>query len=136
MEEFLYSVLLTGQQGLTLPGTARLQVDFSAGANSMEALAAAPLQRPIIEVSLVPVTGAVVIPLLSGLRPIPVSGVCYLGLFGPLWFVVRGGSLFTPLVMQFNFSANNTIIGGVSWRRGQPLGRAFGMLGTRLALPS
>lgn len=136
MEEFLYSLLLTGQQGLTLPGTARLQVDFSAGADSMGALAAPPLQRPIIEVSLVPVTGVITIPLLAGLAPIPVSGVCYLGVIAPFWFTVSGGSLLTPLNMQFNFSGNNNIIGGVSWRRGQPLGRAFGMLGTRLALPS
>ena len=144
MDEFVYSLLLKGTQGLTLLGTLRYRftdlaadVDAGAGARSrdMQALMGAALDRPTIELFILPVEGTISVPLLTGMTPVPLSGIGFgspAGLLTVLFFSTdetRGVS------MQVNPIDATHLGGGLTWQPGQPGTLVFSVLGTQLAFP-
>jgi hypothetical protein len=142
MDEFVYSLLLKGTQGLTLLGTLRYRftdlaadAEARARARDMQALMGAAIDRPTIELFILPVEGTLSVPLLTGLTPVPLSGIGFgspAGLLTVLFFSTdetRGAS------MQINPIDATHIGGGLTWQPGQPGTLVFSVLGTALAFP-
>lgn len=144
MEEIIYRLLLTGAQGLTLFGTLRLRVLPQLAATLDGALpSAAPLAvalaaaQPLGTATFVavPLQGTLSVPLLTGLRSVPLNGVLLLSPAAGLAYDMSSADPARPLLLKFNNLDGVRIAGGVSWRPGDPVLLALSLLGTRLQLP-
>ena len=138
MDEFVYSLLLKGTQGLTLLGTLRyrftdLAADASARARDMQALMGAAIARPTIELFVLPAEGAISVPLLTGPTPVPLSGIGFGSPAGLLTVLFFSTDEKRGLSMQINPIDATHIGGGLTWKPGQADTLVFSVLGTQLA---
>lgn len=138
MDEFIYNLLLTGEQGLTLLGTLRYRFVEQATAvadGGVPAVLAEAQQIGTITVVALPVAGTISVPLLTGFSRVPISGLVLATAAGPVATLFGSNDPQRPLFTQFNQISSNRIAGGLLWRPGQPGELAFSMLGTQLLLP-
>lgn len=138
MDEFVYSLLLKGTQGLTLLGTLRYRfTDLAADARArdMQALMGAAIDRPTIELFILPAEGTISVPLLTGLTPVPISGIGFGSPAGLLTVLLSSTDDTRGLSLQINPIDATHIGGGLTWKPGQPDTLVFSVLGTQLAFP-
>jgi hypothetical protein len=149
MDEIIYSLLLKTAPGLALLGTLRYRYSSSNPVHAAgEDLAPPPAQAAIgavltqaqqqttIELTAYQVDGSVSIPLLSGLRPVPQTGLALVAFLGPpITTVTSSTEPARTVYMQFNQLDELHIAGGLVWRPGEPGELIFSMLGTRLQPP-
>lgn len=138
MDEIIYNLVLTSEQGLTLFGTLRYRITFPAaplGDGGVPSLLAEVSNVGTVTVVALPANGTIAIPLLTGLGRVPVSGVVLATAAGPVSTLLVSTDASRPLFLQFNQISSNRIAGGLLWRGGQPAELAFSLLGTQLILP-
>jgi hypothetical protein len=147
MDEIIYSLLLKTAPGLALLGTLRYRFDSTnpanatpptepAGADFDSLLTQAQQQTPI-ELTAFQVDGSVTIPLITGLRPVPITGLALVTFLGPPITTITSSTDPTRnLFLQFNQLDERHIAGGLVWRPGEPGELIFSVLGTRLQLPA
>jgi hypothetical protein len=136
MDEFVYSLLLKGTQGLTLLGTLRYRfTDLAADARArdMQALMGATIDRPTIELFILPAEGTISVPLLTGMTPVPLSGIGFGSPAGLLTVLFFSTDETRGLSMQINPIDATHIGGGLTWKPGEPGTLVFSVLGTQLA---
>ncbi|WP_209713236.1 hypothetical protein [Duganella sp. 1411] len=137
MDEIIYSLLLTGRFGLSLPGTLRFHfTDLDALTRPVDVaamLAAAP-QPVTVEVAVFQLEGTLSVPLLTGLHPVPLQGVALGTAAGPIGVVLLSTDPARPADVRFNLLDLQTIAGGLVWRRGQFGELVLSLLGTQLPL--
>jgi hypothetical protein len=150
MDEIIYSLLLKTAPGLALLGTLRYRFDSTNPANastptepaeadfgSLLTQAQQQLQQQTpIDLTAFQVDGSVTIPLITGLRPVPITGIALVTFLGPPITTITSSTDPTRnLFLQFNQLDENHIAGGLVWRPGEPGELIFSVLGTRLQLP-
>jgi len=150
MDEIIYSLLLKTAPGLALLGTLRYRFASTNPANAANADApAAPAdadfgavltqaqQQTPIELTAFQVDGSVAIPLITGVRPVPITGIALVTFLGPPITTITSSTDPTRnLFLQFNQLDERHIAGGLVWRPGEPGELIFSVLGTRLQLPA
>lgn len=137
MDEIIYNLLLTGRSGLSLPGTLRFRftdLDALAPAVDVAALLAKAAQPVSIEVAVFQLEGALSVPLLTGVRPVPLAGFALATAAGAVGFVLSSTDPARRLDILFNLLDLQTIAGGMVWRRGQFGELVLSLLGTQQAL--
>lgn len=145
MDEFVYSLLLKGTQGLTLLGTLRFRfLDLTAAkdltaanrARDVQALMGAAIDRSSIALFVLPAEGSISVPLLSGLTPVPISGIGFGSPVGLLTVLLESSDDARRVNLQINPIDAPHIGGGLSWQLGQQQEGEllFSVLGTRLEL--
>jgi len=137
MDEIIFNLLLTGRTGLSLPGTLRFRftdLDALAPAADLAALLAKAAQPVSIEVAVFQLEGTLSVPLLTGVRPVPLAGVALGTAAGSVGFILSSTDPARRLDLLFNLLDLQTIAGGMVWRRGQFGELVFSLLGTQLAL--
>lgn len=135
MDEFVYSLLLKGTQGLTLLGTLRYHfTDLTAAtrAHDIQALMGETINHPTIELFVVPAEGSISVPLLTGLKPVPIAGVGFGSPAGLLTVLFNSTDPKRGLGMQINPIDATHIGGGLVWKPGEPGTMVFSVLGTQL----
>ncbi|MET0319975.1 MAG: hypothetical protein ABW069_04535 [Duganella sp.] len=137
MDEIVYSLLLKTAPGLAVLGTLRYRFSSTNPANPVGADVASVLsqvqQQTTLELTAFQIDGSVTIPLITGLRPVPITGIALITFLGPP--VTTLASSTDParnLFLQFNQLDNNHIGGGLVWRPGEPGQLIFSVLGTQL----
>ncbi|MET0319979.1 MAG: hypothetical protein ABW069_04555 [Duganella sp.] len=138
MDELIYNLLLTGEQGLTVFGTLRYRFTGPlAGTGDSETLAASypPRQLGVVTVVPVPVAGTLSVPLLTGFGRVPIAGVVLVTPAAGLLTVFVSDDPARRLLLQCNDIGTNRIAGGLLWRPRDPAELVFSLLGTRLLLP-
>lgn len=147
MEEIIYSLLLKTAPGLALLGTLRYRFDNTNPANTntptepaeadFSALLTQAQQQTPIELTAFQVDGSVTIPLITGLRPVPITGLALVTFLGPPITTITSSTDPTRnLFLQFNQLDERHIAGGLVWRPGEPGELIFSVMGTRLQLPA
>lgn len=137
MDEIIYTLLLTGRSGLSLPGTLRFRfTDLDALAQKVDiaALLAKAAQPISIEVAVFQLEGSLTVPLLTGARPVPLAGIALATAAGPVGVVLSSTDPARRADLLFNLLDLQTIAGGMVWRRGQLGQLVFSLLGTQLDL--
>lgn len=137
MDELVYNLLLKSPHGLTLLGTLRFRfTDLDAfKGGDVSALMEQAQQVDTAELSLFKIAGTLSVPLLTGFTPVPVEGLSFVSLLGPiLTNLLSSTDPSRRLDMQFNFIGNNNIAGGLLWRPGELRQQVFSVLGTRVAM--
>lgn len=147
MDEIIYSLLLKTAPGLALLGTLRYRFDSTNPANAEpptepaepdlgSVLTLAQQQVPI-ELTAFQVDGSVTIPLITGLQPVPITGIALVTFLGPpITTITSSTDPARSLFLQFNQLDERHIAGGLVWRPGEPGELIFSVLGTRLQLPA
>lgn len=138
MDEFIYNLLLTGEQGLSLFGTLRFRFTAPLAEvpdGGVPALLAEIEPIGTVTVVALPVEGSISVPLLTGFSRVPISGVLLATAAGPVTTLFGSNDPARPLFLQFNQISGTQIAGGLQWRPGQPNRLVFSLLGTRLQLP-
>ncbi len=142
MDDIIYNLLLKSSVGLTLLGTLRYRfTDLDAltemgngkREDGIAGLMAEALQRPTVVVALFQLEGTLSIPLLSGLRAIPLQGLAFATPAGPVTTLLSSTDPQRGAGLQFNLLDNRHVAGGLSWRSGEPGELVFSVLGTQLA---
>lgn len=135
MDEFIYSLLLKGTQGLTLLGTLRYRLNFDvpAGARDIQAVMGEALQHPTIDLFTFGADGAISVPLLTGATPVPISGVGFGSPAGLLTVLFSSTDQARGLGLQINPIDATHIGGGMTWHPGQTGALVFSVLGTQRA---
>lgn len=81
MEDTIYSLFLTSEQGWSLYGTLRLRLRFpdaaATGSNALPPMVREALQPSLQELTPIPLEGELSVPLLSPFRQVPLTGVAY-----------------------------------------------------------
>lgn len=147
MDEIIYSLLLKTAPGLALLGTLRYRFDSTNPADGADrpaepaeadigaVLTQAQQQTPI-ELTAFQVDGSVTIPLITGLRAVPITGIALVTFLGPpITTITSSTDPARNLFLQFNQLDERHIAGGLVWRPGEPGELIFSVLGTRLQLP-
>ena len=149
MDEFIYSLLLTGEQGLSLFGTLRFRfaAPLAEAAQADQAVQAAKVAdggvpallaeiAPLgtVTVVVLPVEGTISVPLLTGFSRVPIAGALLATAAGPVTTLFGSTDPARPLFLQFNQISGAQVVGGLQWRTGQTNRLVFSMLGTRLQL--
>lgn len=136
MDEFVYSLLLKGTQGLTLLGTLRYHfTDLTAAtrARDIQALMGETISHPTIELFVLPAEGSVSVPLLTGVTPVPIAGVGFGSPAGLLTVLFSSTDQARGLGLQINPIDATHIGGGMTWHPGQTGALVFSVLGTQRA---
>jgi hypothetical protein len=147
MDEIIYSLLLKTAPGLALLGTLRYRFDSTNPANTntptepaeadFSSLLTQAQQQTPIELTAFQVDGSVSIPLITGLQPVPITGLALVTFLGPPITTITSSTDPTRnLFLQFNQLDERHIAGGLVWRPGEPGELIFSVLGTRLQLPA
>jgi hypothetical protein len=139
MDEFIYNLVLTGEQGLSLFGTLRFRFTDPLAAvadGGVPALLSEAQQIGTITVVVLELEGAISIPLLTGFGRVPLNGALLATAAGPVTTLLSSIDAARPLTLQFNQISGTQIAGGLVWRPGQPTELVFSLLGTQLRLPS
>jgi hypothetical protein len=139
MDEISYNLLLRSTQGLTLLGILRYRllfddVDGVTRVGGTAALMGQALERPTIGLFVVPAEGSLSIPLITGFRPVPLSGLAFGSIAGVVTVLFGSNNDPRSLGLQINPIDATHIGGGLSWQPGQPGNLIFSVLGTQLAL--
>ena len=135
MDEIAFNIILTSRFGLSLPGTLRLRftdLDALMPNGDIGAVLAAMPQPVDIDVAVFQLVGTMSVPLLTGVRPVPVAGVGLATAAGPIGYVLAGTDPTRPLRLLFNNLDVQDIAGGLVWRAGQFGQQIFSLLGTQL----
>lgn len=137
MDEFIYKLLLTGEQGLSLFGTLRFR--FTAplaevADGGVPALLAEIAPLGTVTVVALPVEGTISVPLLTGFSRVPIAGALLATAAGPVTTLFGSNDPARPLFLQFNQISGTQVVGGLQWRTGQSNRLVFSTLGTRLQL--
>ena len=148
MEESIFTLLLKTAQGLTLFGTLRFRIDFTQPVDG-PANAAAPggadvaklysqvQQQTTFDLFAYQIDGSVTIPYVTGLRPVPITGLALFTFLGPpATFITSSTEPQRNLFFQFYQLTNDNLAGGLVWRPGEPGELIFSALGTQLQLPA
>jgi len=138
MNDFIYNLILTGEQGLTLFGTLRYRFTDPLATvpdGGVPALLAENQQLGVITAVVLPVEGSVSIPLLTGFGRVPLQGVALATAAGPITTVLGSTDPARQVFVQFNQITGNQIAGGLVWRPGEPAELVFSLLGFQLQLP-
>lgn len=140
MDELIYTILIRTAQGLILPGTLRFRVltnqPVARSGDGPVHLHTQAQQQSTVDLYVYPMEGSISIPLLTGVRPVPLNGVAWFPLIGPFVTGVLGET--TPrfgLSMQLFELDPEHLCGGLLWRAGEPGALAFSLLGTQVRLP-
>lgn len=142
MDEISYNLLLKSTQGLTLLGILRYRLIFDdvaeaegmARVGDLQALVKQALERPTIGLFVIPAQGSLSIPLITGLTPVPLSGLAFGSIAGVVTALFGSGDDARSLSLQINPIDATHIGGGLSWQPGQPGNLIFSVLGTQLSL--
>ena len=140
MDEIIYRLLLKTGLGLALLGTLRYRLSSLQPANpagtDVAALLSQVQQQNTFDLTVYGIEGSVSIPLLTGLRPVPISGILLNAFLGPPITTLASSTDPTRnLFVQFNPLDNNHIGGGLAWRPGEPGELIFALLGTQIQPP-
>lgn len=147
MDESIINLLLKTAQGLTLFGALRFRIDFTQPADGPANAAAAGAdvaklysqvqQQTTFELFAYRIDGSVTIPFVTGLRPVPITGLALFTFLGPpATFITSSTESQRNLFFQFNQLTNDNSAGGLVWRPGEPGELIFSALGTQLQLPA
>lgn len=149
MDEIIYNLLLKTAQGLTLFGTLRFTIDTTnpvdpgaaqapvPGSADLAALQLQTQQQNTIDLFAYRIDGSVTIPFVTGLRPVPITGLALFTFLGPpATFITSSTDPGRNLFFQWNQMTNDNIAGGLVWRPGEPGELIFSALGTLLQLPA
>ena len=139
MSEAILKFLLTGGLGVSLPGTLRYDyADPEATAPDgdlaamLAAMPAAASGRPRAQVKVVALAGTLSVPLLGGLKDLPLAGAALVTTAGPITTLLRSGAAGTRVDLHFNPIDFQNLAGGLIWRVGQPGQQVFSLLGKPL----
>ncbi|MDR7048750.1 hypothetical protein J2X54_001198 [Duganella sp. 3397] len=138
MNDFIYNLILTGEQGLTLFGTLRFRFTDPLAAvpdGGVPALLAENQQLGVITAVVIPLEGSISMPLLTGFGRVPLQGVLLATAAGPITTVFGTADPARQIFVQFNQISGNQIAGGTVWRAGEPAELVFSLLGFQLRLP-
>lgn len=142
MEETIYNLLLTGEQGIALFGTLRVRVLAPAAPGLALPVQAALLPAPVAAQPLgtatfvaLPLQGSLSVPLLTGFGRVPLNGVLLLSPAAGLAYDLSSNEPSRRLIVKFNNTEGVRIAGGLLWQPGSPAQLAFSFIGTRLQLP-
>jgi hypothetical protein len=133
MEYAIYDLLLQSTRGMTLLGTLRFRYPPSVAvdaANGLEALLADTLQRPTVELYVVPLEGDIRIGLLTGATPVPLGGLSFNSLFVPLTMLFNSTDPTRGLGLQLFLAGPSRLAGGLIWQAGTPREMVFSVLAT------
>lgn len=146
MDESVFTLLLKTAQGLTLFGTLRFSIDFTQPVDAAQAANAAKpgtgdvaslfsqvQQQATFDLFAYRIDGSVTIPFVTGLRPVPITGLALFTFLGPpATFITSSTDPTRNLFFQWNQLTNDNIAGGLVWRPGEPGELIFSALGTQL----
>jgi len=146
MDESVFTLLLKTAQGLTLFGTLRFSIDFTQPVDPAQAANAAKpgtgdvaslfsqvQQQATFDLFAYRIDGSVTIPFVTGLRPVPITGLALFTFLGPpATFITSSTDPTRNLFFQWNQLTNDNIAGGLVWRPGEPGELIFSALGTQL----
>lgn len=138
MNDFIYNLILTGEQGLTLFGTLRYRFTdplASVPDGGVPALLAENQQLGVITAVVLPLEGSVSIPLLTGFGRVPMEGVALATAAGPVTTILGSADPARQVFVQFNQISSQQTAGGMVWRPGEPAELVFSLLGFQLQLP-
>lgn len=138
MNDFIYNLILTGEQGLTLFGTLRYRFTDPVATvpdGGVPALLAESRQLGVITAVILPLEGSVSVPLLTGFGTVPLQGILLATAAGPITTILISNDPARQLALQFNQVSGNQIAGGLIWRPGEPAELVFSLLGIQLRLP-
>lgn len=141
MSVAILNLQLTGGLGLSLPGT--LRYDYAdpeatppdgdwAAMLATAAAAAAAAGRPRAQVAVVALAGTLSVPLLGGLKDVPLTGVALVTTAGPITTLLRSGAGSPRIELHFNPIDFQNLAGGLIWRASQPGHQVFSLLGKPL----
>lgn len=140
MEEFVYNLLLKGTQGLALLGTFKYKLVSTMPLQKQDANVQALLsqvqQQSTIDLTVFQIDGSLAIPLLTGFKPVPLSGIVLVGPLVPVTAILSSTDPARNAFFQFSDLDSDHIAGGLGWRPGEPAELIFAALGRRLLLPS
>lgn len=150
MDESVFTLLLKTAQGLTLFGTLRFSIDFTQpvdrpagssaptpGSGDVATLFSQVQQQNTFDLFAYQIDGSVTIPFVTGLRPVPITGLALFTFLGPpATFITSSTDPTRNLFFQWNQLTNDNIAGGLVWRPGEPGELIFSALGTQLQLPA
>ncbi|MET0266355.1 MAG: hypothetical protein ABW202_12120 [Duganella sp.] len=136
MDEVVYNLLLKSASGLALLGTLRYRLTSTQpveqATGDIQTLLAQAQQQATIDLSVFQVEGSVAIPLLTGLRTVPIAGIALVSFIAPLTTLVSSADPARNLFFQFHDLDSDHVAGGLVWRPGEPGELVFSALGTRL----
>lgn len=138
MNDFIYNLILTGEQGLTLFGTLRFRLTNPLAEvpdGGVPALLAENEQLGVITAVFIPIEGSVAIPLLTGFGSVPLQGAILATPAAPLTTILGSSDPSRQVFVQFNQISGDKIAGGLVWRPGDPAELVFSFLGVQLRLP-
>ena len=127
MEDYIYNLFLTSEQGWSLFGTLRIQIPpFTAdgGAPVMRAAPYAPslqtapvdaLAPATAELTPIPITGSLSVPLLSLFRQVPLRGTLYGTAAGIFTFVLDSGNARPAVGLQMTPFGSEDYGGFLVW---------------------
>lgn len=133
MEDIIYKLVLKNAAGLTLLGILRYRVtDIEVLAPAVEEEGAEAQLFPTINVAIYLAEGTITIPLLTGLRALPVRGQSLITLAGApvTTFMSRNAPEF-DIAVQFNLVDDISIGGGFTRTVGALGTQVYSLLGTR-----
>lgn len=133
MDYAVYDLLLQSTFGMTLLGTLRFRYrpeQATGGVDNQSALLADALQRPTVELYVVPLEGEITIGLLTGLRPVPLSGLSFNGPLVPLTLLFNSTDSARGLGLQLFLNGPTRLAGGLIWQPGTPREMVFSVLAT------
>lgn len=117
MEEDIYKLLLTSEQGVSLFGTLRIRrLPAAASDGTAAPLAAATALVPgTQELTPIAVTGAISVPLLALFREIPLRGTLYGTAAGMFTIVLDSGNVRPAVGLQITPFGSDDLGGFVVW---------------------
>ena len=133
MDYATFDLLLQSTWGMTLLGTLRFRYPPEAlanGAGDPAALLADTLQRPTTELYVVPLEGEIRIGLLTGTRPVPLSGLSFNGYLVPLTLLFYSTDPARGVGLQLFLLGPTRLAGGLIWQAGTPREMVFSVLAT------
>jgi hypothetical protein len=136
MEDTIYNLFLTSEQGWSLYGTMRLRIRFDDGSAAMPPLVSA-LPQPLTQlVQPNPVEGDISIPLLTLFRRVPLRGLAYGTAAGLFSIVVDSGAAWPRLGLQLFFLGGEDLCGPLVWGASNFNDSAFSVLARQLPAQS
>lgn len=128
MNELFYRLFLFNEQGWSIYGTLRLRyLPPEARAAAPGALASQLAQQSTIELGAVPVEGSVTIPLLYGLRSVPIAGIALISPVSLFCYLLSSTGSEPSVAMQVLLLGGQDLTGNLIWRD-QSREYVFGML--------
>lgn len=135
MSEAILKLWLTSGLGLSLPAILRYDYanpDQTAPDGDLAALLAAPVERPRAQVVVVPLVGTLSVPLLLGVKSVPLTGAALVTAAGPITTLFRSAGGSPRINLHFNRIDFQNLAGGLIWRVGQLGEQVFSILGQPL----